>query len=98
MTAEPSPGIVLGELFSTKCLASLVICVRERMCMDEIRALDGDEQLVFIKSELICGGFFASLDDYDGALNVLKTRGAEGGLPREQSVCAVQKSGLGRGW
>lgn len=48
MPAGRSLGRLLDELLSGRWLTSLKKCVRERLCKDMVRVLDGNVQMVFV--------------------------------------------------
>lgn len=73
MPVQRSINKVLGELLSPDWQAPFVNCVREPMCAKEVRMFEEDVEMARRKLKLISGGFFCSLHDNDGALNVLRT-------------------------
>lgn len=42
------------------------------MCVEKVRVFEEDARMVFAKSTLTSGGYDSSLDDYDGALELMK--------------------------
>lgn len=65
---------VPGMVFSEKCLATFVSCMREWMCMEGLRAIDEDVHMVFVKCQLMSGKFCLSSADYSGALMYQESR------------------------
>lgn len=77
MPAERSPGRAPREMVSVKCLALFVSCVRECVCLNGVRVLDGDVRMVCVRSGFRSEGYLFSWDGYPGALNVLRAWGTE---------------------
>lgn len=48
---------MLDEQLSVKWLTSFVSSVRDQMCVNKIRVLDGDVPIMLVKSGLVSGGF-----------------------------------------
>lgn len=69
---ERSPARALGKLFTEQCLDSSVSFSAKGMCVDGTRVSGEDARLVFVRSELMSGRIFSSLDDLSGTLDVLR--------------------------
>lgn len=93
MLVERLFGEAVTKLISGEWLASFVKCVRERMCADVGRVLDGHVRMVFMKLGRISGEFIPSLDEFDEAWNVLRVWRAERCVQREQRADAFQEFG-----
>lgn len=60
--------------------------------MNGVCVFDGDLQMMFLKSDLLAGGFAPSLEDYRCALHVLSARKAQGLVLRKHVLNARQAS------
>lgn len=87
MPPARSHGRVLCELSSEEWLVSHVICVKERMCVDDITVFDRDGRMLFVKSKYIGGRVSPIHDEYDVTLNVLRAwRAEESALPEQRTA------------
>lgn len=87
---------VLAWLCKWDLLASFAKCVREWMCVDGLRVIDGNVRMVFVKSSFIPEGCLSSLHDYDRALNIVRASTVEGFAKHERRVYADLESGARR--
>lgn len=71
MPVERLLATVLGELSTAKWLVSFANCVREWIFEDEVRLLDGDGRVMFVKSGFISREFCSSLESNEGVWNVI---------------------------
>lgn len=84
---------VLGEPLSGDYPASLLNGVRKLICVDGVPGLDRDVRMVVANLAFMGGGFYSSLDEYDGALDVLRAWRTERCVLHEQRVYADQNFG-----
>lgn len=96
LTVEAFIGGVLCGLRERKRLAPFTMCVREGMCVNGGRLIDGEVRMLFVKSGFINGGFCPRIDDYDRALNETRASSVKGCVKREQRVYANPDFEVGR--
>lgn len=93
MALKRSLARMLGEVLGGEWLALLANSVRDWMCVDTVHMLGQNVRLVSVKTGLISGEFFLSLDDYDETMNVLTDWRTKEFVLRERRVFACQEFG-----